>query len=688
MAIPWGYALGSAGFLLLTILAFGRLRGVAQGSGLPLAFALQAVWCASMATFAFGHALPFAILVGLELSRTLAWAAALALPLSRLLTLRGTATQRLALSLAFTLPLIAWLSPMILRGDAQLVFLVDLQRWSGLLLAIAGLVLVEQFARNARRDLDWELRYLWLGIGLLFAVDLALWSSTLLLGTVDERLQATRGALNLLVGGLLAVALRRLSVPLGPAVLRKTGNLLFNNTLVGAGFYVMLMAAVSVLVRRGGSGAASFVEAFFIGASLVALAVAVFSSQFRAWWRVIVSKKLRPYRYDYRDVWLTLTRDLARDSEEPVRRRVALSLASFVNSGRGQIWERDDSVYRAADLSRRPEWPVSVEHGEFFDFLGRREWVFDLTAWRDKPSSSDRGKRSEELLPAPPAALLANPDTWLVVPLLCNEELVGFATLDRPYAPIRLGWEQLDLLRAAGRQIGSHIAFERAATRLAEMQQFAALNRLSGFVMHDLRHLVAQLALLVDNAARHRRNPEFIDDAILTIDSSVKRMTALMDALKSGQIDEPGRRFDLAVALNNIVQRCATQLPVPRLQSEEGTVEVMAHRERLEQAIEHLVRNAQQATPAEGRVSLTLRRDCGGARIEIADTGCGMDEEFVRTRLFRPFDSTKGQQGMGLGAYEARDIIRRQGGSLVVESQPGRGTMFLITLPLAPGLSR
>jgi len=108
---------------------------------------------------------------------------------------------------------------------------------------------------------------------------------------------------------------------------------------------------------------------------------------------------------------------------------------------------------------------------------------------------------------------------------------------------------------------------------------------------------------------------------------------------------------------------------------------VRADREQLGRAIGHLLQNALEATPDGGRVSLRAYADAGQAVIEVADTGSGMDEEFIRTRLFQPFDSTKGA-GMGIGAYECRETVRALGGQLAVESTPGRGTRFRISLPL------
>ena len=67
--------------------------------------------------------------------------------------------------------------------------------------------------------------------------------------------------------------------------------------------------------------------------------------------------------------------------------------------------------------------------------------------------------------------------------------------------------------------------------------------------------------------------------------------------------------------------------------------------------------------------------------ITIEDNGCGMDDIFIRDRLFKPFDTTKGNSGMGIGMYESREIIRAHGGDIEVASRPGQGTVISVFLP-------
>ena len=74
--------------------------------------------------------------------------------------------------------------------------------------------------------------------------------------------------------------------------------------------------------------------------------------------------------------------------------------------------------------------------------------------------------------------------------------------------------------------------------------------------------------------------------------------------------------------------------------------------------------------------------DAGWVWIEVWDAGCGIEQDDL-DRLFKPFDTTKGKAGMGIGAYESRHIIAAMNGELFVESEPGAGTTFTIVLPLA-----
>jgi putative PEP-CTERM system histidine kinase len=267
-----------------------------------------------------------------------------------------------------------------------------------------------------------------------------------------------------------------------------------------------------------------------------------------------------------------------------------------------------------------------------------------------------------------------------VVPLAQGPALLGFVVLARPRAPVDVNWEVRDLLKTASRQAASYLAQLAASEALLEARKFDAFNRMSAFVVHDLKNLVAQLSLMLKNAERHRDKPEFQRDMLLTVENVVQRMNQLLLQLRSGAtpVDKPA-----AVALEPIVRRvqAAKAVGEPRL-----TVEIVAgvhafgHADRLERVIGHLVQNALDATVADGAVAIRVYRENGRAAIEIADDGIGMTPDFVRNKLFRPFQSSK-PAGMGIGAYESAQYVADLGGQIEVDSQPGRGTRIKVLLP-------
>jgi putative PEP-CTERM system histidine kinase len=269
------------------------------------------------------------------------------------------------------------------------------------------------------------------------------------------------------------------------------------------------------------------------------------------------------------------------------------------------------------------------------------------------------------------------------VPLAHDEALLGFVALANPKTPFTLTFEDHDLLKTAGQQIASYLAQEKAIERLTESRQFEAYNRFTAFVMHDLKNAVAQQSLVVENAEKHKHNPEFIDDAIETIRGSVDRLRRVLAHLRQSTLEQSVETVDLERVVLEVASRCADREPVPVANVPGTAVPVRANRERLVSAINHTVRNAQEACGSGGEVRIALTVQGDECAVTITDNGEGMDAIFVRDRLFRPFDSTKGAEGMGIGAYQVRESVRAAGGEVDVSSAPGEGTTFRMRLPLS-----
>jgi len=228
------------------------------------------------------------------------------------------------------------------------------------------------------------------------------------------------------------------------------------------------------------------------------------------------------------------------------------------------------------------------------------------------------------------------------------------------------------------------LALSHASDALSRSRQFEAYNRLSAFLVHDLKNLVTQVSLIVKNSEKHKYNPEFIDDAIATLENVVHKIEHLLSQLKKGLAKTDSMIIiNLAAVIRDVAIQQAGNKPALQLPSNLDKVEILGEKEKITAILGHLVQNAQEATPDTGFVSLELSKDERNAIIKVIDNGCGMDDKFIAERLFKPFDTTKGNAGMGIGVYEAHEYIVKHSGSVDVESKLGVGTTFTIKLPLA-----
>jgi putative PEP-CTERM system histidine kinase len=673
MANPIGtisYAAAAAAFLLFFLLLTTSWRGRLQGILLAVASLGTAAWAIALAYLA---ARPDAsVLPGevLEVLRNLLWFAFLVV----LLGYSRKEVRPLRLAAVGIAAFCGVVLAVTLYSGGTSVTRPGMFGFLSLVLAVIGMVLVEQLFRNVHPQQRWGIKFLCLGLGGMFACDFYLYSDTLLFRRVNDDIWAARGVINALVVPLLAVATAR--NPKWSLDVSVSRRIVFHSTaMLGAAVYLLVMAAVGYYVRYfGGTWGAALQVTFLFGAVLL-LFVVLFSGTLRARFKVFLSKNFFSYRYDYREEWLRFTRTLSEGEPGQVRERSIQAIAELVDSPGGALWLAPDS----GAFERVAHWNMPAAHGfeqpdgSLCQFLQRRQWVIDLAEHKARPDSYD----GLEI----PDWLHSTPDGWLVVPLMLHEQLLGFVVLARSRGRINLNWEVNDILKTGGRQAASYLAQLEAETALLVARQFESFNRMSAFVVHDLKNLVAQLSLMLSNADKHRHNPAFQEDMIGTVAHSVEKMKRLLVQLRGAYTLEPPAPLALDVLLQEAVTARSGLKPAPRLELADGTVSVVGHPARLERVIGHLIQNAIEATSPEGNVVVRLLRQNTSAVIAIADTGCGMDERFVRNRLFRPFESTK-PTGMGIGTYEARQYVRELGGRIEVESREDEGTVFRVTLPL------
>lgn len=545
-----------------------------------------------------------------------------------------------------------------------------------LAMAVFLLVLIEQLFRNVSSDWLWSLKPLCIGLGGAVLFDLYLFSNAVLFNQIDTDAFSIRGFVHALVVPLVAASTVR-SRDWKPQIVMSQRVALQSASLIAVGVYLLFMAAAGYYVRYFGGEWGRAFQLALLFAALLLLGTLSLSGSMRAKFRVLIGKHFFRYRYDYREEWLRFTNTLsAQNGFSEMGQHVVKGLANMLESPGGSLWLKDPTsrfFAQAACWNMRVSSATEDADSTLCRFLSNSGWVVNLEEYRSLP-----GRYNHLVLPP---WLVDVPNAWLIVPLATGSELIGFVILATARTRIDINWEVNDLLKTAGRQAGAFLGQMQATEALLEARKFDAFNRMSAFVVHDLKNIVTQLSLLIKNAERHRDNPEFQKDMLMTVEHAVERMRQLMMQLRDGSTPVSSSR---GVDLGDVIRRIQTAKTGLGCNLEmELTDKLIAqgHEDRVERVIGHIVQNAIDASENGGRILVRLAREGENALVEVGDNGQGMTPEFVRERLFKPFQTTK-EAGMGIGAYESFQYVHELGGKISVDSAINVGTRVSLLLPL------
>ncbi len=546
--------------------------------------------------------------------------------------------------------------------------------WQGIVYSVLGLLSLEQLYRNNSQYRFYKL--LCLGLAIVFIFDAYLFTQHLVFSKLDSNLWQARAAVSMGSSLLLVLGIATIT-----ETSKQSAKLTFSRpiifyttslTLVGALLTILSIGGYYVRLYGGNWGTVIYTLVSLVGLFFIAFVFS--SSQMRKRLSVLINKHLFNYKYDYRTEWLKLINQLSQptSSTDTATRTITVA-ADLFNCDGGALWLKRSKVLVPIRQINTPfdiSEAFEPESSDFCEAL-RNEWVFTPN------TPLQEGEEKEQKIPKWMEQI---PDVWLVFPLLTERDLVGFMALTRKKESMPISWEDLDLSKTVGRQFASYLARHEQAELLAESRQFDAFNKLSAFVMHDLKNLIAQQSLVVTNAEKHKDNPAFVEDAIHTIKNSVERMNNLLRKLQRTE-DEEIKVLDLKEVFIETIKRCQKRQPAPTLVPFSESIKAKADFDSLVMVFTHIIHNAQDATPSNGFVDITTQIEDNVITVTIEDNGSGMDEEFIHTKLFKPFETTKSGKGMGVGVYQAREYIQSIGGNINVESSPGEGTTFILTFP-------
>ncbi|MGE3320161.1 MAG: XrtA/PEP-CTERM system histidine kinase PrsK [Candidatus Berkiella sp.] len=547
--------------------------------------------------------------------------------------------------------------------------------------SILMLALIEQIYRTSAGHQRWRIKFLCISLGIVYSYDLYMYANAAVLNNISISIWQARGAISTIVAPLIILSALRHHK--WQTEILPSRNIIFRSTIfITSGIYLLSMMMASYFVREWGGSWGDALQILFLTGTLIVLAIMLSSGRARAWTKVFIAKNFFKLRYDYREEWIRFSLLLyANDDQRQLTTRVIKALADMVESRKGVLFEWEEKrgyVLKDCWHSSFPNQEVVIEPCALTDYLQQSQRALEI------PSHLSENDRAMSLTQIP-NAIRQFSWAWLLVPLLHGNRLHAFVILAHPrVAFFNVNWEVLDLLSMAGRQAVICLVQERNAQALAVARQFEGFNRLSAFVMHDLKNVQSQLKLMINNREKHENNPSFVRSVFTTLEHAADKIDRLLLQMRDRDRPLSPQTVKVGVALQKVIQLTNHRHPIPRMdwQVNNTDIEVLGDEDQLVNVLCHLVENAQQATPEHGEVVLTVIETDEKLQIAISDTGCGMEAKFLHGDLYTPFITTKGEKGMGIGVYEAKEYVHNVGGKLLVETIKNQGSTFTLEFPL------
>ncbi|MBL0159836.1 MAG: PEP-CTERM system histidine kinase PrsK [Bryobacterales bacterium] len=542
---------------------------------------------------------------------------------------------------------------------------------------------LEQTFRSAVGTMRWRIKFVILGLAVIFGARLYVRSQAVLYSVYDVNWSGVESSG--LVIGCVFLVVAYVRTGLAEIDVYPSRSVLGSSvTVLMTGGYLFVVGVLANVIRRFG-GAESFqTQAFVVLLGMAGLAALLLSDRLRQRIHGFVDRHFARAQYDSVRIWTEFSRRLANVKSQAGLSTVSVKLISETFEVLSvTIWLLDEQTERfVAGASTAPlpgedaaGSPPSAASSAVGAGLRVRSSPFDLEEV-DEPWAEELRQLNRTTFP--------NGGNRWCVPLRAGEQSLGALVLaDRVNGAVYTV-EQLQLLQCIADQVTSVLLNLRLANEVARSRELEAFRTMSAFFVHDLKNAAASLNLMLKNLPVHFDDPEFRQDALRAIGNTARRideMIGRLTALRQRPQFKPVEA-DLSQLVNEALDRLG-EMPRVELTRELAPLPgILADREQIQSVVTNLVLNARDALGQGGRIRIRTEPSGGSVVLTVVDNGCGMSAAFLKDSLFRPFQSTK-KNGLGIGMFQSRMIVEAHGGSIRVESEPGKGSTFRVSLPVS-----
>ena len=562
--------------------------------------------------------------------------------------------------------------------------------WSGYLwhvlsvvISIAVLMNLERTFRHSTGHIRWQTKFMFLGIGGIFAIRLFTDSQVVLFNGVDTGLYIVDLGALLIADILIFRSLFR-GKPLDSGIQLSHQFLYTSFTILIVGTYFISLGVVAWILLHFEWIKNINLIVFLIFITVIVLAAFLLSDRLRTKRKRFISRHFKRPQYDYQKIWGDFTQRTASVTKTNELCSIIVKMVSdTLQILSVSIWLVDE---KQEQLSFGGSTVFTAAQFEEMDYF-RQGGLKLIRAMSSQNTPVDlKGREDDWVSDLAHTYPLETKESQIryCVPLNAAGQLIGIMTLSEKVFYESLTFEESELIKTISDQAAASLLSLRLSERLRQTKELEAFQTMSAFFMHDLKNLASKLSLVTQNLPQYMDNPDFQADALKTMTQSVAKINKMSSRLSllSQKIDLSFRETSINDLITASIHDLKEYVKIPVHQSyHENLPLLMIDQEQMHKVFENLFMNAYDATGSDGRISVTTILQDNWVEVSISDSGCGMSKEFMEKNLFRPFQTTK-KQGMGIGLYHCKTIIDAHGGKLNAESEEGKGTTFRILLPL------
>jgi putative PEP-CTERM system histidine kinase len=542
---------------------------------------------------------------------------------------------------------------------------------------------VERTFRAAVGTMRWRIKFLVLGLGVIFGARIYTGSQALLFSDYSSGRLSVE-AIALLIGcALIAVAYLRtgfseIDVYPSRAVLQTSVTVL----LTGA--YLFVVGVLAQIVVRFG-GAASFpIDAFVVLLGVAILAVLLLSDRAQQSLQLFISRHFKRPQHDFRQIWARFTRSLSSALDETALGTIAARLISETFGALSvSTWLFDQQGERLIRVNSTAEAEQAPSDDSTTSIAGRELNSAELIKL-SRPFDLGRAKEkwARDLMERSSGQFRTG-GSPICVPLIGGEHCLGAIVLADRVRGLGYSAEEMDLLKCIGEQVAASLLKLRLTEEIMERKELEAFQTMSAFLIHDLKNAASTLGLMLENLPTHFNNPAFREDAFRGIGTAASRINDLINRMNALRHELPLKpaELDLNLVVTEALATLNGTLENKLVTKFDQIPKILADGQQLQSVCTNLLLNACDAVDTNGRISVETTRQGEWVALSVSDNGCGMTEHFIKNSLFRPFRSTK-KKGLGIGMFQSKTIVEAHQGKIYVESQLGVGTTFRVMLPL------